>query len=173
MATALYSASDERKAANARYATSEKGRATLTRYQTTEKGKATFARYATSEKGRATLRRYRETQKGKRAVRQICRRRRARKLGADGNHTFAEFLTLCRTVGFRCLACGEKKPLTEDHIIPLLLGGSDDISNIQPLCQSCNSSKGTKTTDYRRAVFNIVPMYEQASLWASEASGFE
>jgi 5-methylcytosine-specific restriction endonuclease McrA len=59
-------------------------------------------------------------------------------------------LTLCAHYGNRCLACGrDDVKLTADHIVPLARGGSDDISNIQPLCARCNSKKGTKTMDHR------------------------
>lgn len=68
-------------------------------------------------------------------------RRYARERGADGSHAFAEWEQLKAKHNHRCAACGEKKPLTKDHIIPLSEGGSDYISNIQPLCRNCNSKK--------------------------------
>jgi 5-methylcytosine-specific restriction endonuclease McrA len=34
--------------------------------------------------------------------------------------------------------------------VPLLSGGTDDITNIQPLCAKCNSRKGIAHTDYRK-----------------------
>lgn len=39
-----------------------------------------------------------------------------------------------------------------DHIVALVNGGSDDISNIQPLCRNCNADKGAQTIDYRGLV---------------------
>lgn len=67
-----------------------------------------------------------------------------------GSHTLQEWKDLCKQSNFKCTCCGKKKKLTEDHIIPLSKGGSNSISNIQPLCQRCNSSKRTKIIDYRK-----------------------
>ena len=74
---------------------------------------------------------------------------RAKKRGAGGSYTAGEWRELCNKYDNRCLACGKKTKLAADHIIPVAHDGSSDISNIQPLCKSCNSSKGTKHTDYR------------------------
>jgi 5-methylcytosine-specific restriction endonuclease McrA len=69
-----------------------------------------------------------------------------------GNFTKAEWRALCKKHGNKCLACGEPgnhKTLTIDHVIPVSKGGSNDISNIQPLCLVCNSSKKDQIIDYR------------------------
>lgn len=81
--------------------------------------------------------------------RQNNRNRRARVKGSEGKFTADEFSALCEKYQNRCLKCGEEKKLTADHVVPLVAGGSNGIDNIQPLCKSCNSSKGTKTVDYR------------------------
>jgi len=47
----------------------------------------------------------------------------------------------------KCEMCGvdnKEKALEVDHIIPRNRGGSDDISNLQALCYSCNSIKRDK-----------------------------
>lgn len=49
----------------------------------------------------------------------------------------------------RCIACGSLSVLHKDHVIPVSKGGENNISNIQPLCKSCNSQKGSKYIDYR------------------------
>lgn len=76
-------------------------------------------------------------------------RRRARKSAAGGTFTPEQWLALCAKYDNRCLACGHKVALTVDHVVPIVLGGNNDIENLQPLCQSCNSKKGRRTLDYR------------------------
>ena len=55
---------------------------------------------------------------------------------------------------FHCELCGisaDEKALEVDHIIPRNLGGSDDISNLQALCYSCNAMKRDRdSTDLRQ-----------------------
>ena len=76
-------------------------------------------------------------------------RRRARKEANGGTHSAKEWRNLCAKYNHRCLCCGEAKPLTIDHVIPLVEGGTNDISNIQPLCLDCNLRKHARTIDYR------------------------
>lgn len=85
------------------------------------------------------------------------RRRRAHKVGNGGSHTEEQWQTLAAQYGYQCAACGSLPTglwpdvLCRDHVIPLSLGGTDDISNIQPLCNLCNVTKGNRhSTDYRK-----------------------
>ena len=61
---------------------------------------------------------------------------------------------------FRCLLCGisaGERALEVDHITPRSQGGTDDISNLQALCFSCNAmKKDTDDTDFR----NVEEEYE-------------
>jgi len=69
-----------------------------------------------------------------------------------GTHTKEEWLKLAAKYDFRCCKCGGEViggiP-TKDHIMPIRLGGSDSIENIQPLCRQCNLTKGNRYIDYR------------------------
>lgn len=53
------------------------------------------------------------------------------------------------TYGEQCLKCGSEDDICIDHIEPVSRGGKNELDNLQPLCRSCNSTKGTKTIDYR------------------------
>ena len=48
---------------------------------------------------------------------------------------------------YQCVCCGgwfTKEQINVDHRIPKKFGGTDDISNLQAMCEHCNKSKGSK-----------------------------
>ena len=55
---------------------------------------------------------------------------------------------------FHCELCGisaDEKALEVDHIVPRNSGGTDDLSNLQALCYSCNAMKRDRDdTDFRQ-----------------------
>ena len=61
---------------------------------------------------------------------------------------------------FQCQSCGLDQKLdptaklTIDHIIPLATGGSNDMSNLQTLCQRCNQKKSHHYDDRFRQRFS-------------------
>jgi 5-methylcytosine-specific restriction endonuclease McrA len=71
---------------------------------------------------------------------------------SKGKHTQIEWHDMKQYFKNTCAKCFGNTRLThveKDHIIPIYLGGSDSIKNIQPLCAHCNSSKGPECFDYR------------------------
>lgn len=46
-----------------------------------------------------------------------------------------------------CTICGSCGDTEIDHVVPLSRGGTDDISNLQPLCRYCNGLKGNRLTN--------------------------
>lgn len=42
----------------------------------------------------------------------------------------------------KCVYCGSNLDLEYDHIIPVIMGGSNTARNLQLLCETCNRSKG-------------------------------
>lgn len=66
--------------------------------------------------------------------------------GASGRHTKQDVLDLYQKQDGKCVCC--KKCLASgyhvDHKIALTKGGSNDVGNLQLLCQFCNQSKSNK-----------------------------
>lgn len=77
-------------------------------------------------------------------------RRRARKAQTGGSYTAKQWEELKVLYGYKCLCCQRTDvKLTADHVIPLSKGGTSNIENIQPLCQTCNLRKSAKLIDFR------------------------
>src|ERR1035441_10636303 len=80
---------------------------------------------------------------------------RAKRAGATGSHTIAEWKSVLRHFGRKCVSCNTKltpKNVSRDHRQPLCRSGSNDIRNIVPACRSCNSKKHDKTFEEFRKV---------------------
>lgn len=46
--------------------------------------------------------------------------------------------------GKYCKSCGTTENMSIDHVVPVVKGGKNVISNLQLLCRSCNSRKGAR-----------------------------
>jgi len=74
---------------------------------------------------------------------------------AEGSFTAAQWLEVKALYGDACLSCGSTQSISIDHVVPLSKGGRNDISNIQPLCLTCNKRKSSKTIDYRPKLIDV------------------
>ena len=86
-------------------------------------------------------RKYAKTAKGKRVAKNykyLSRNNKAGKIDWDAWLEKLEYLEN------RCQCCGTTEHITIDHIVPLSRGGTNAVSNLQPLCRSCNCRKGNK-----------------------------
>lgn len=54
---------------------------------------------------------------------------------------------------YRCVECGRNEDLTIDHIVPLSKGGSDELHNLQTMCQKCNFKKANKKPSWLQRMF--------------------
>lgn len=78
-----------------------------------------------------------------------ARERIARKKDVGGSFTLQEWNVVLSSYGNSCLWCGTDSRIEADHVVPLVHKGKNIIQNIQPLCRTCNSKKGSKIIDFR------------------------
>lgn len=94
------------------------------------------------------------TYQGAKRGRQV-RYKRLKLAKLKGTHTKQEWEALKAFYGHRCLKCGRTESkgvgIEKDHVYQIYLGGCDCIGNLQPLCASCNASKGSRYWDLRWA----------------------
>lgn len=103
---------------------------------------------------RAQARAYGQNPKQKERVRKTSAAYRARKSLCAGTVTqerkdrlLAAYNNCCAVCSVPMTNTSRRTPtsFTWDHIVPLSMGGRDDDSNLLPMCQSCNSTKGKKS----------------------------
>lgn len=83
-------------------------------------------------------------QKNKARVAAMAKERRLRELNA-GQHTEAEWQAVLKQYNGLCAYRDDghdcKGKITKEHIVPLIMGGSNTIDNIKPACSWYNSKK--------------------------------
>lgn len=104
--------------------------------------------YLYKEKAKIRLTKYEKSEKGKLTRRLIKLNRKLRTKGRINGKQVKSLLSFYSPEG-RCLKCNEIKKLELDHVNPIVMGGTNTIDNIQPLCRTCNSKKYNKFIDYR------------------------
>src|SRR3990167_2193851 len=97
-----------------------------------------------------------------------ARKRKFRLLAAKrkGCHMKCEWEEMKAFFKGRCVRCWEKSSRIEkDHIIPIYMGGSDAIENIQPICKSCNCAKRDETINWKRRRLKLMGKTDRLFIW--------
>ena len=100
-------------------------------------------REANRDKVKDWIKVWREANRDK--TRKHNQQRKAKKRNLPSTFTLEQWEATVQCFSNRCAYCGKESPLAQEHFIALSKGGEYALANIIPSCQSCNSSKGTKS----------------------------
>lgn len=111
-----------------------------------DKRKAICAKYVAENPDKVKVSQIKWYSKNPEKVKARKHIRRAREKNAEGSFTPTDIHSMLKQQREKCVVC--RVDISEtyqiDHIMPLALGGSNNISNIQLLCSHCNLSKNAK-----------------------------
>lgn len=111
------------------------------------------------------FRRKKYAKDGRQSTCKICEAPvRAKLRSGGGTLTSRQWVAILDFYGYRCLSCGTTEEITLDHVVPVSLGGTTDVMNVQPLCFLCNCRKYNKTTDYRESPLELAKLLETKGL---------
>ena len=87
------------------------------------------------------------------------RHQRLKTAKEKGDHNYYDWVEMTQLFNYTCVRClcdCYDLGLVKDHITPIYQGGSNGLDNIQPLCRTCNSSKGPESIDFRKSASEIL-----------------
>ena len=132
------------RVSKAKYKKTPKGEKTEARWRSSPARESTEERYRSKPETKALacdrVLKYQRTYQGKVAKMNADHRRRM--AVKDGRVSANDWSAKLRESDGCCVACGASEGIQMDHIHPLSRGGAHHIDNVQPLCGSCNASKG-------------------------------
>jgi 5-methylcytosine-specific restriction endonuclease McrA len=81
--------------------------------------------------------------------------RREAMLKSELKFTPVDWLNCLNSFNNECAYCGSIGNLTQEHVVPIIKGGTHDPCNIVPACNSCNTSKNSKDLEewYHKQIF--------------------
>ena len=107
-----------------------------------ERDKVYMMKESARESNKRATKKYRQSEKGK--IKRRLNKHARRVADSKGDFTFEQWKEILNLYNQSCAECGGKNNLEIDHIKPISKGGLHTMSNIQPLCRSCNAKKGAK-----------------------------
>lgn len=94
------------------------------------------------EKHLENTREYRTNNRARRTL--YAQKRIAKSKAVECTFTNEQWKASVSVFDNACAYCGAGGSLTQDHVVPVSLGGGYTVNNIVPACTRCNCSKGNK-----------------------------